>query len=187
MAQNFHRPEVIHRCPRRDYFTLQQTTVNQKDFEPLITKGVHLVVRERLVLAASHDLHAELVKAQSSHGVIPQLDPRRDGLEGPVLRMTDYTCKLKTQNSYDIVPRARKEYQRCLASASYRSNSYSPSQCAEQNRTWTHQWPFHKLRKRMPNPNFPWHWAHLFMADPRTLDSIKKASTRLLSTTRNSE
>src|SRR5262249_8462752 len=39
-----------------------------------------------------------------------------------------------------------------------------PSQRDEQNRTWTHQRPFHILRKRVPNPSLPWHRAHLFMA-----------------------
>jgi hypothetical protein len=35
------------------------------------------------------------------------------------------------------------------------------SQRTEQNRT---KRPFHILRKRAPNPSFPWHRAHLFMS-----------------------
>src|SRR6516165_8564534 len=67
------------------------------------------------------------------------------------------------------MPRTRNEYQRCLALASYRSNSKRPSQCAEQKRRSTHQRRFHKLRKRTPNPNFSWHWAHLFIAAPQVV------------------
>src|SRR6266508_6829510 len=40
------------------------------------------------------------------------------------------------------------------------------SQRAEQNRTGTHQVPFQMLRKRAPNPSFPWHRAHLFIFLP---------------------
>ena len=86
-----------------------------------------------------------------------------------------------TQNGkdHDAMPLTRNEYQRCLALASYRSNSKRPSQCAEQKRRSTHQRRFHKLRKRTPNPNFSWHWAHLFIAAPQVVGCrVSSVATR---------
>src|SRR5262249_27615326 len=33
-----------------------------------------------------------------------------------------------------------------------------------EKRTGNPHAPLHKLRERTPNPSFPWHWAHLFIA-----------------------